>query len=397
MTRSMIAALNMKKGPAMRQLFWNKQNANAGSVWEQIGKSKQTVNIDDELLTELFAEKAASNEDSAKKPTKAVFSEPAKKTILDSKRGQNVGIVYARLSKKNPMKVLEFVRTIDAHLDLETVRVLRTVVPTDDEKRNFQKLRPGELDTLTDVDKFVHAVVQIKMFERNLGIMEFRHEFNEKYDLLDSLIRNMHDASTQLRSSPSLQEILLIVLQIGNRLNQGTGRGNAAAFRIQSLTVLKDTRAFSSNMNLLEFIAETVLDRHEREESCLEDELRDVPSASRLNVAQIEQDFKTLLEGIKTSEETVMAGKGEGLEALQDWVNSRRVKVSDLQAKFAQAKDEFLQTVVFFGEDKKTPPDVLFAIFRDFLTDFAHARDKMKKLKKKRSKSAKTHTLSPRR
>ena len=55
----------------------------------------------------------------------------------------------------------------------------------------------------------------------------------------------------------------------------------------------------------------------------------------------------------------------------QDWVNSRRVKVSDLQAKFAQAKDEFLQTVVFFGEDKKTPPDVLFAIFRDFLTDFA--------------------------
>ena len=36
-----------------------------------------------------------------------------------------------------------------------------------------------------------------------------------------------------------------------------------------------------------------------------------------MNVAQIEQDFKTLLEGIKTSEETVMAGKGEGLEALQ--------------------------------------------------------------------------------
>ena len=57
-----------------------------------------------------------------------------------------------------------------------------------------------------------------------------------------SAIECVESACGQVRSSTALQQVLEVVLAVGNTLNAGTHRGNAAGIRLDSLLKLGDVK-----------------------------------------------------------------------------------------------------------------------------------------------------------
>jgi hypothetical protein len=61
-------------------------------------------------------------------------------------------------------------------------------------------------------------------------------------------------ARTELRMSTALQEVLYMVLVVGNYMNAGSYGGNAIGFRLSSLWKLVEVRANNHNLTLLHYV-----------------------------------------------------------------------------------------------------------------------------------------------
>ena len=62
----------------------------------------------------------------------------------------------------------------------------------------------------------------------------------------------------QVQASEPLTRILEVILALGNILNRGSTRGNAAGFKLSSLTKLVETKAANKSTTLLHYLAKTV-------------------------------------------------------------------------------------------------------------------------------------------
>lgn len=64
--------------------------------------------------------------------------------------------------------------------------------------------------------------------------------------------------AVQVQASEPLTRILEVILALGNILNRGSTRGNAAGFKLSSLTKLVETKAANKSTTLLHYLAKTV-------------------------------------------------------------------------------------------------------------------------------------------
>lgn len=58
----------------------------------------------------------------------------------------------------------------------------------------------------------------------------------------------------QVRESETLKRVMRQVLELGNIINQGTARGGAKAFKLDSLSKLGDVRAVNNKMTLMHYL-----------------------------------------------------------------------------------------------------------------------------------------------
>ncbi|GKE49625.1 formin-like protein 13 isoform X1, partial [Tanacetum coccineum] len=64
-----------------------------------------------------------------------------------------------------------------------------------------------------------------------------------------------------IRSSAKLKRVMQTLLCLGNALNQGTARGGAVGFRLDTLLKLTDTRARNSRMTLMHYLCKVLADK----------------------------------------------------------------------------------------------------------------------------------------
>lgn len=85
--------------------------------------------------------------------------------------------------------------------------------------------------------------------------MLLKEEFAANVAYLEPAIRTMLYAGEDLMTNKSLQEVLYMVLVMGNFLNFGGYAGNAAGVKLSSLQKLTDIRANKPGMNLIHYVA----------------------------------------------------------------------------------------------------------------------------------------------
>ncbi|XP_054636478.1 FH2 domain-containing protein 1 isoform X2 [Dunckerocampus dactyliophorus] len=301
------------------------------------------------------------------------FKESSKEeiSILDSKRGMNVGIFLKQFKKSN-RSIVEDIRRGDGKLyGAELLKDLLKLLPDADEIKKLQAFK-GDPDKLTLVDSFMYLLIQVPRLEVRIEAMVLSEEFMPSCAVMSHEIHVVRVATQALMSCEELHAILHLVLQAGNIMNAGGYAGNAVGFKLSSLLSLADTKANKPGMNLLHFVA---MEAKKKDEKLLKfpEKLVDVQSAARISAENIEVEFSSLYVRIKTLEEKVQ-GDPELLLQWETFLQSSAQALQDLKRRRLDLRKEGNALIDFFCEDKDTfKLDECFRIFQDFCIKFKKA------------------------
>uniref|UniRef100_A0A8C9XCE1 FH2 domain containing 1 n=1 Tax=Sander lucioperca TaxID=283035 RepID=A0A8C9XCE1_SANLU len=325
---------NARKKRRVRSFFWKpipeEKVRGKPNIWTQVVRQQQ-YQIDVRSVEELFGQQEEAVTESPRFITIQSHSCITaficfQISILDSKRGMNVGIFLKQFKKSNRSIVEDIRQGEGKPYGAELLRDLLKLLPDAEEIKKLQAFK-GDPDKLTLVDSFMFFLIQ-------------------------------------LMSCEELHAILHLVLQAGNIMNAGGYAGNAVGFKLSSLLSLADTKANKPGMNLLHFVA---MEAKKKDEKLLKftEKLQDVQSASRISVENIEVEFSSLYVRIKSLEEKVQ-GDRELVQQLEPFLQVKQRRL-DL-------RKEGNALIDFLCEDKDTfKLDECFRIFQDFCNKFKKA------------------------
>ncbi|CAG5928681.1 unnamed protein product [Menidia menidia] len=377
---------NVRKKRRVRSFFWKpipeEKVQGKANIWTMAVRQQQ-YQIDVRSVEELFGQQEESvtgvrgststTGTSARVSRSRSFKEGRKDeiSILDSKRGMNVGIFLKQFKKSNRAIVEDIRRGEGKFYGAELLKDLLKLLPDTEEIKKLQAFK-GDPDKLTLVDSFMYLLIQVPRFDVQIEAIVLREEFFPCCAVMGHDIDVVRIATKELMSCEELHAILHLVLQAGNIMNAGGYAGNAVGFKLSSLLSLADTKANKPGMNLLHFVA---MEAKKKDEKLLKfpEKLQDVQSAARISVENIELEFSSLFVRIKSLEEKVQ-GDQELLQQLDPFLQSSAQTLQDLKRRRLDLRKEGNALIDFFCEDKDTfKLDECFRIFQDFCMKFNKA------------------------
>ncbi|XP_010788498.1 FH2 domain-containing protein 1 [Notothenia coriiceps] len=377
---------NARKKRRVRSFFWKpipeEKVRGKPNIWTMSVRQQQ-YQIDVRSVEELFGQQeeamagirgatlAAGASTGVSRSRSFKESSKGEISILDSKRGMNVGIFLRQFKRSNRSIVEDILKGEGKTYGAELLKDLLKLLPDVEEIKKLHAYK-GDPDKLTLVDSFMFLLIQVPQFVVRIEAIVLREEFFPSCAVMSREIDVIRVATKELMSCEELHAILHLVLQAGNIMNAGGYAGNAVGFKLSSLLSLADTKANKPGMNLLHFVA---MEAKKKDEELLKfpEKLQDVQSAARISVENIEVEFSSLYVRIKSLEEKVQ-GDAELLQQLEPFLQSSAQTLQDLKRRRLDLRKEGNALIDFFCEDKDTfKLDEGFRIFQDFCLKFKKA------------------------
>ncbi|KAJ8760894.1 hypothetical protein K2173_021932 [Erythroxylum novogranatense] len=246
----------------LKPLHWDKvqKNSDQSMVWDKIQGGSFRFN--DDLMEALFGyvatnRKSPRREKNTSPPENSNSASPKQIVLLDARKSQNIAIV---------LKSLDICRKelIDAlndgqGLDLDTLEKLNKVAPSKEEQSEIMKFH-GDHSRLADAESFLyHLLKAIPSAFTRLDAMLFRANYETEILHFQEYLQVLELGSKELRNRGLFTKLLEAILKAGNRMNAGTSRGNAHAFKLTSLQKLSDVKSTDGKTTLLHFVVEEVV------------------------------------------------------------------------------------------------------------------------------------------
>ncbi|KAK4851913.1 hypothetical protein QYF36_019375 [Acer negundo] len=239
--------------PKLKPLHWDKVRAapDRCMVWDKMRSS--SFEFDEEMIESLFG----YNIQSSMKNDEAKSKTPSpSKHVLDPKRLQNITILYKALNVTAEQVCLALMK--GEGLSLQQLEALVKMVPTKEEEAKLSSYR-GDINELGSAEKFVKAILCIPFAFTRVEFMLFRETFEDELFHLRNSFSMLEEACKELRSSRLFLKLLEAVLKTGNRMNVGTIRGGARAFKLDALLKLADVKGTDGKTTLLHFVVQEII------------------------------------------------------------------------------------------------------------------------------------------
>uniref|UniRef100_A0A803MGY8 Formin-like protein n=1 Tax=Chenopodium quinoa TaxID=63459 RepID=A0A803MGY8_CHEQI len=293
----------------LKPFFWDKVQANPehSMVWDQLKSGSFQFN--EEMIESLFGFAASENKNNKKKVSSSGDPPSQFIQLIDQKKAQNLSILLRALNVTT-----EEVR--DALLEgnelpSELLETLLKMAPTQEEELKL-RLFDGQISQLGPAERFLKALVDIPFAFKRMDTLLFMVTLQEEATSVKESFFTLEAACKELRNSRLFLKLLEAVLKTGNRMNDGTYRGGAHAFKLDTLLKLADVKGTDGKTTLLHFVVQEIIRsegvravRASRESKSMssvksEDLLKDVPDDS-------EEHYRSL--GLQ-----VVSGVGDQLE-----------------------------------------------------------------------------------
>jgi diaphanous 1 len=199
----------------------------------------------------------------------ALFSEASMKNInfinlIDPKRSTNLGIQLHRLNLKPKDIRTALLRMNRVIMTIDRLDVLIQCLPTKEEAESvnsfMETAMPEQVDRLGKVEKFFFEISQIPEVDIRLKSFHTMQLAHEKLSSIRDDSNTIRKTLQDIQQSDNLKQVLRVALAIGNALNAGSNRGDAAGFKLDTLTKLRDTKTADNSMTLLHFLALKVVE-----------------------------------------------------------------------------------------------------------------------------------------
>nr|TKS18143.1 formin-likey 2 domain-containing family protein [Populus alba] len=240
----------------LKPFFWDKVLANPdhSMVWHQIKSGSFQFN--EEMIETLFGYAPDKNKNEHKKESSSQDPSPQYIQILDPKKAQNLSILLRALNVTIE-EVCDALREGN-ELPVELLQNLLRMAPTADEELKL-RLYSGELSQLGPAERFLKALVDIPFAFKRLEALLFMCILQEEVATTKESFETLEVACKELRNSRLFLKLLEAVLKTGNRMNDGTFRGGAQAFKLDTLLKLSDVKGIDGKTTLLHFVVQEII------------------------------------------------------------------------------------------------------------------------------------------
>ncbi|BFG36916.1 hypothetical protein CerSpe_231900 [Prunus speciosa] len=239
--------------PKLKPLHWDKVRAapDHSMVWDKLRSS--SFELDEEMIESLFG----YNLQGSMKNDEAKSKSPSpSKHVLEPKRLQNITILSKALNSTAEQVCEALVQ--GNGLGLQQLEALVRMEPTKEEEAKLSGYK-GDINELGSAEKFVKAVLKVPFAFLRVEAMLYRETFEDEVVHLRNSFSVLEEACKELRSSRLFLKLLEAVLKTGNRMNVGTIRGGAKAFKLDTLLKLSDVKGTDGKTTLLHFVVQEII------------------------------------------------------------------------------------------------------------------------------------------
>ncbi|KAJ4898485.1 Formin-like protein 11 [Raphanus sativus] len=238
--------------PKLKPLHWDKVRAtpNRTTVWDRLRAS--SFEFDEEMIESLFGHTMQSS--TKNEEGKCKTPSPGKH-LLEPKRLQNFTILLKALNATADQICSALGR--GEGLCLQQLEALVKMVPSKEEELKLCSYK-GEVDELGSAEKFLKALVGVPFAFQRAEAMLYRETFEDEVVHLRNSFSMLEEACMELKSSRLFSKLLETVLKTGNRMNVGTIRGGAKAFKLDALLKLSDVKGTDGKTTLLHFVVQEI-------------------------------------------------------------------------------------------------------------------------------------------
>ncbi|KAF5813030.1 putative tensin phosphatase, C2 domain, formin, FH2 domain, protein-tyrosine phosphatase [Helianthus annuus] len=399
---------NAKK---LKPLHWLKlTRAVQGSLWAETSKSGEAVKtpeIDISELENLFsAANPNADKGAAKSKSAAKANKPEKVQLIDHRRAYNCEIMLSKV--KIPLhELMDYVLALDeSALDADQVENLIKFCPTKEEMETLKGYK-GEKDKLGKCEQFFMELMKVPRTEAKLRVFSFKLQFGSQVSDLRKSLNAVNSAvdqanlflcylNLQVRNSCKFKRVMQTILTLGNALNQGTARGSAVGFRLDSLLKLTDTRARNTRMTLMHYLCKVLADKLPELLDFSKD-LNSLEPASKVQLKYLAEEMQTISKGLEKVVQELSTAENDGPVsekfriALKEFLCSAESEARALASLYSLVGKNVDALILYFGEDPaRCPYEHVVSTLRNFVRLFNQAHEEnLKKIEADKKKAEK--------
>ncbi|KAG6395918.1 hypothetical protein SASPL_142051 [Salvia splendens] len=332
--------------PKLKPLHWDKVRATSDrvTVWDQLNSSSFQLNED--AMESLFGFNSANSV--PKDATKKSATEQEIR-VLDPKKSQNIAILLRALNVTREEVAQALLDGNTEELWPELLETLVKMAPTKEEEIKLKDCQ-AESSKLGSAERFLKAILDIPFAFKRVEAMLYRANFHTEVAYLRNSFQTLEEASEELKNSRMFLKLLEAVLRTGNRMNDGTNRGDARAFKLDTLLKLVDIKGTDGKTSLLHFVVQEII-RAEGTDS-------DPASEITTNFKSKEEEFKKqglhIVAGLSKEIGSVKKAAGMDSDVLSSYVSKLEMGLQKVglvmqherqssQGKFFSSMKEFLE------------------------------------------------------
>ncbi|CAK8577594.1 unnamed protein product [Lathyrus sativus] len=394
--------------PKLKALHWDKVKASSdrAMVWDQLRPSSFQLNED--MIETLFMINNSNGNSALASKYKAQnqiihsSSMPPENRVLDPKKSQNIAILLRALNVTVD-EVCEALRegNCDA-LGTELLESLLKMAPTKEEETKLKEFKDDSPFKLGPAEKFLKVMLDIPFAFNRVDAMLYIANFDSELEYLKKSFHTLEVACEELKNSRMFMKILEAVLRTGNRMNVGTDRGDAQAFKLDTLLKLVDIKGTDRKTTLLHFVVHEIVrtegshaDSVNNLQYTLQDEvdsrkvglqivsglsgeLANVKKAAVMDsdtlssdVAKLAKGIKKVVRVVKLNEESPLKETNQKFsEAVKGFLERGEAEISRIIAQEKNAVSLVKEITEYFhgnSEKEEAHPFRIFTIVKDFL------------------------------
>lgn len=265
-------------------------------MWDQLKSSSFQLN--EEMIETLFVVNANNTTPKESSWRPVPTSGDQENRVLDPKKSQNIAILLRALNV-TVEEVCEALLEGNADtLGTELLESLLKMAPTKEEERKLKDYKDDTPFKLGPAERFLKEVLDVPFAFKRVDAMLYIANFDSEVDYLKKSFETLEVSCEELRNSRMFMKLLEAVLKTGNRMNVGTNRGDAHAFKLDTLLKLVDVKGTDGKTTLLHFVVQEIT---RAEGSRLSNANQNLGTKSQQSNLQNEVEFRKLGLQVVTS------------------------------------------------------------------------------------------------
>ncbi|KAH1234920.1 Formin-like protein 1 [Glycine max] len=382
--------------PKLKPLHWDKVRTTSDRqmVWDQM--KSRSFKLNEKMIETLFVVNTPN--------PNSVFHQPnQEERVLDPKKSQNISILLKALNVTIEEMCEALLEGSTDTLGTELLESLLRMAPSKEEECKLKEHKDDSPTKLGPAEIFLKAVLNVPFAFKRIEAMLYIANFEFEVEYLRTSFQTLQTACEELRHCRMFMKLLEAVLKTGNRMNVGTNRGDAEAFKLDTLLKLVDVKGADGKTTLLHFVVQEII---QTEGACLSgtnqtpsstlsgdakcrrlglqvvsslsSELANVKKAAAMDSEVLSSDVLKLSKGIASLAEAVQLNQTMAsdessqkfTESMNKFIRMAEEEIPKIQAQESVASSHVKEiTEYFLGNltKEEAHPFRIFMVVRDFL------------------------------